>query len=85
MSVKSNQIKLYAICYDIILKTNLPLMRLLFIEYCKTKLSEKQFVILLMISKIMYNTNMNKDPLYEFMNSYINDNKQTILLQLLNI
>ena len=63
MSVKSNQIKLYAICYDIILKTNLPLMRLLFIEYCKTKLSEKQFVILLMISKIMYNTNMNKDPL----------------------
>jgi hypothetical protein len=85
MSVKSNQIKLYAICYDIILKTNLPLMRLLFIEYCKTKLSEKQFVILLMISKIMYNTNMNKDPLYEFMNTYINDNKQTILLQLLNI
>ena len=60
-------------------------MRLLFIEYCKTKLSEKQFVILLMISKIMYNTNMNKDPLYEFMNTYINDNKQTILLQLLNI
>lgn len=85
MSVKSNQIKLYAICYDIILKTNLPLMRLLFIEYCKTKLSEKQFVILLMISKIMYNTNMNKDPLYEFMNTYINDNKQTILVQLLNI
>lgn len=85
MSVKSNQIKLYAICYDIILKTNLPLMRLLFIEYCKTKLSEKQIVILLMISKIMYNTNMNKDPLYEFMNTYINDNKQTILLQLLNI
>jgi hypothetical protein len=85
MSVKSNQIKLYAICYDIILKTNLPLMRLLFIEYCKTKLSEKQFVILLMISKIMYNTNMNKDPLYEFMNTYINDNKQTILIQLLNI
>ena len=85
MSVKSNQIKLYAICYDIILKTNLPLMRLLFIEYCKTKLSEKQIVILLMISKIMYNTNMNKDPLYEFMNTYINDNKQTILVQLLNI
>lgn len=85
MNVKSNQIKLYAICYDIILKTNLPLMRLLFIEYCKTKLSEKQIVILLMISKIMYNTNMNKDPLYEFMNTYINDNKQTILVQLLNI
>ena len=85
MSVKSNQIKLYAICYDIILKTNLPLMRLLFIEYCKTKLSEKQIVLLLIISKIMYNTNMNKDPLYEFMNTYINDNKQTILVQLLNI
>ena len=33
----------------------------------------------------MYNTNMNKDPLYEFMNTYINDNKQTILVQLLNI
>ena len=85
MTVKTNQIKLYAICYDIILKTNLPLMKLLFIEYCKTKLSEKQIVLLLIISKIMYNTNMNKDPLYEFMNTYINDNKQTILLQLLNI
>ncbi len=85
MSVKSNQIKLYAICYDIILKTNLPLMRLLFIEYCKTKLTEKQIVILLIISKLMYNTNMNKDPLYEFMNTYINENKQIILLQLLNI
>ena len=85
MTVKTNQIKLYAICYDIILKTNLPLMKLLFIEYCKTKLSEKQIVLLLIISKIMYNTNMNKDPLYEFMNTYINDNKQTILVQLLNI
>ena len=85
MSVKSNQIKLYAICYDIILKANLPLMKLLFIEYCKTKLTEKQIVILLIISKLMYNTNMNKDPLYEFMNTYINENKQTILLQLLNI
>ena len=85
MSVKTNQIKLYAICYDIILKTNYPLMKLLFIEYCKTKLSEKQIVLLLIISKIMYNTNMNKDPLYEFMNNYIKENKQNILLQLLNI
>tara|TARA_B100000902_G_C26894880_1_gene709219 strand:+ start:208 stop:465 length:258 start_codon:yes stop_codon:yes gene_type:complete len=85
MTVKSNQIKLYAICYDIILKSNLPLMKMLFIEYCKIKLSEKQLILLLIISKLMYNSNMNKDPLYEFMNTYINDNKQTILLQLLNI
>ncbi len=85
MTVKSNQIKLYAICYDIILKSNLPLMKMLFIEYCKIKLSEKQIILLLIISKLMYNSNMNKDPLYEFMNTYINDNKQTILLQLLNI
>jgi hypothetical protein len=85
MTVKSSQIKLYAICYDIILKSNLPLMKMLFIEYCKIKLSEKQLILLLIISKLMYNSNMNKDPLYEFMNTYINDNKQTILLQLLNI
>ena len=85
MTVKSNQIKLYAICYDIILKSNLPLMKMLFIEYCKIKLSEKQIILVLIISKLMYNSNMNKDPLYEFMNTYINDNKQTILLQLLNI
>ena len=85
MTVKSNQIKLYAICYDIILKSNLPLMKMLFIEYCKINLSEKQLILLLIISKLMYNSNMNKDPLYEFMNTYINDNKQTILLQLLNI
>lgn len=85
MTVKSSQIKLYAICYDIILKSNLPLMKMLFIEYCKTKLSEKQIILLLIISKLMYNTNMNKDPLYEFMNTYIKDNKHTILLQLLNV
>ena len=85
MTVKTTQIKVYAICYYIILKTNLPLMRMLFIEYCKTKLTEKQIILLLMISKLMYNSNMNKDPLYEFMNTYIQDNKRTILLQLLNV
>ena len=85
MTVKTTQIKLYAMCYDIILKTNLPLMKLLFIEYCKTKLSEKQIILLLIISKLMYNTNMKKDPLYEFMNNYIEHNKHTILLQLLNV
>jgi hypothetical protein len=68
MTVKTSQIKLYAICYDIILKTKLPLMKMLFIEYCKTKLTQKQITLLLIISKLMYNKNMFNDPLYEFMN-----------------
>lgn len=85
MTVKTNQIKLYAICYDIILKTKLPLMKMLFIEYCKTKLTQKQITLLLIISKLMYNTNMFNDPLYEFMNNYIEKNKATITMKLLNV
>ncbi len=85
MTVKTSQIKLYAICYDIILKTKLPLMKMLFIEYCKTKLTQKQITLLLIISKLMYNTNMFNDPLYEFMNNYIEKNKATITMKLLNV
>lgn len=85
MTVKTSQIKLYAICYDIILKTKLPLMKMLFIEYCKTKLTDKQLVLLLMISTLMYKSDMKKDHLYEFLNTYIQKNKHTIMLKLLNI
>ena len=85
MTVKTSQIKLYAMCYDIIVKLNIPLMRLLFIEYCKTKLTDKQLVLLLMISKLMYNADMKKDHLYEFLSTYIQKNKHTIMLKLLNV
>ena len=85
MTIKTTQIKVYAICYDIILKTNLPLMKMLFIEYCKTKLTEKQMILMLMISTLMYKSDMKKDHLYEFLSIYIQKNKHTIMLKLLNV
>ena len=85
MTIKTSQIKLYAMSYDIIVKLNIPLMKLLFIEYCKTKLTEKQMILMLMISTLMYKSDMNKDHLYEFLSIYIQKNKHTIMLKLLNV
>ena len=50
-----------------------------------SKLTQKQITLLLIISKLMYNTNMFNDPLYEFMNNYIEKNKATITMKLLNV
>ena len=85
MSIQSNQIKLFSICYHIIEKQQIPLMKLLFIEYCKTKLTEKQFILLLMVSHLLSRTDLTNDPLYEFMDTHIKENKHIITKQLLNI
>ena len=85
MVVHSNQIKLYSICYYIIQQEQVPLLKLLFVEYCKTKLTEKQFLLLLMLVQIISKNGIQNDPLYEFMKQYIHKNKYSIVKQLLNV
>ena len=40
---------------------------------------------MLMISTLMYKSDMKKDHLYEFLSIYIQKNKHTIMLKLLNV
>ena len=57
----------------------------IFIDYCKTKLTEKQFILVLMVARLISKTNMSKDPLYEFMKEYISENKNNVMKQLLYV
>ena len=85
MSFKNNQIKVFSICYSIIEQEKHPLLKVLFIDYCKKHLTEKQFILALMIAHLIHKNNMSKDPLYEFMKGYIFHNKHTIIKQLLYV
>ena len=85
MHFKMNQLKLFSICYHIIDIENIPLLKLLFIEYCKSELTNKQFILVLIVSQVISKTDLTKDPLYEFMKYHINNNKHIITKQLLNI
>lgn len=83
--VEANQIKLYSICYYIIQQEEIPLLKLLFVEYCKSKLTEKQFILLLMMVHLIAKNSIQDDPLYEFMKDYITKHKYSITKQLLNV
>jgi hypothetical protein len=85
MTIHSNQIKVYSICYYIIQQEQVPLLKLLFVEYCKSKLTDKQYILLLMMVHLMSKNNISNDPLYEFMKQHIQQHKYTITKQLLNV
>ena len=85
MVVQANQIKLYSICYCVIQEEQIPLLKLLFVEYCKSKLTEKQFILLLMMVHLISKNSIQDDPLYEFMKHHIKLHKYSITKQLLNV
>jgi|TARA_B110000495_G_C22856938_1_gene499691 hypothetical protein len=85
MVVQANQIKLYAICYYVIQQEQIPLLKLLFMEYCKSKLTEKQFILLLMLVHMLTKNGIHNDPLYDFIKQHIKEHKYSITKQLLNV
>lgn len=85
MTVKANQLKLYSICYYVIQQEQIPLLKLLFVEYCKSKLTDKQFILLLIFVHILNKKGIRNDPLYDFIKQHIKTHKYSITKQLLNV
>jgi len=81
-----NKLKLFCITFHILHKYNYVLLQLLFCEYCKEQLSEKQYLLFLILNTIYEeNEPLILCSLYEFIEEYIIIHKDNITKQLLYV
>ena len=74
-------VSLMAICIDIAIKMENNILKTLFVDYAKSKLSKKQMLFLyIKIHAIDTNT-----EIYNIMNKWIRNNSNEIIKQFLNI
>ena len=74
-------VSLMAICIDIAMKMENNILKILFVDYAKSKLSKKQmFFLYIKIYAMDTNT-----EIYYIMNKWIRNNSNEIIKQFLNI
>ena len=71
---------LLAICIDISMKMENNILKILLVDYAKSKLSKKQ-MFFLYIKLYSMNTNTK---IYNIMNKWIRNNSKTIIKQMIN-
>jgi len=74
-------VSLMAICIDIAMKMENNILKILFVDYAKSKLSKKQMLFLYIKIHAM-DTNTE---IYNIMNKWIRNNSNEIIKQFLNI
>lgn len=74
-------ISMMAICIDIAIKMENNILKTLFVDYAKSKLSKKQMLFMYIKIHVM-DTNTE---IYNIMNKWIRNNSNEIIKQFLNI